>query len=434
MYQGMFNNITPEKKDIENDAIMTSRLRLDMRSDPTPHLTFGGRLSANKVWADSTGVGWFNGSFDSITMDGNVHQKGSDSAIRMERAFATYRNDFDDVHWHFSLGRRPALGGAPWEFSTNGQVGASPLSHAMNWQFDGASLGFDISKKTGLEGMNFKICYGLGFESGAGSGNSYAMDHSSEVNDVNILGYIFRLFDNGNTKVFNMYVHAFDVTDGFTGLTAIPFSVTGIDPDSDGVYDSFFLDANTGGYISRFQPTANIGNMDIVTLLAQSQFKDIKFFVDLAANMAHPSGRSQNPMMQFMGSDAMLNSNGGNEDHDGQSVWVGVTAPIKATEGTIGFEYNWGSKYWFGFNESEDTLGANKLATRGSVYEVYYHQPIIGTKLLVSMGGQIYDYEYTGSGNLLGEPKKIEEATSLDAIMPVADKLWTAYVNLNYRW
>lgn len=435
MYMGMFRNIPAVKQDIDNDIITTTRLRLDMRSDATPHVSFGGRLSANKVWGDSTGVQWFNGSFDSIAMDGNVHQKGSDSAIRMERGFVTYRNDFDDVHWHFSVGRRPALGGAPWEVSTNAQVGASPMVHAINWQFDGASLGFDVSQVAKVEGMNFKICYGQGFESGAGSGNSYAMDYTSDLKDVNFLGYIFRFYDDGQTNITHMYARAFDVTDGFTGLTAIPFAINGLDYDNDSEYDTFTLSANTGGYISRFEPTANLGDMDLITLLLQTKYKGWDLFVDLAANIAHPDGRSQNAMMQFMGADAMLNSDGGQEAHSGQSVWVGIKAPIAFTKGSLGFEYNWGSKYWFGFNESEDTLGASKLATRGQVYELYYHQPIVGTKFLVSVGGQYYDYKYTGSGNPMGEPKEITEGiNALDAIMPVPSEMWSAYLNMSYSW
>ena len=434
MYQGMFSSIPAVKQDIDNDAIMTARLRLDMRSDATANVSFGGRLTANKVFGDSTGVQWFTGSFDSIAMDGNVHQKGSDSAVRMERGFVTYRNDFDDVHWHFSIGRRPALGGAPWEVSTNAQVGASPLVHAINWQFDGASLGFDISKPTKIEGMNFKICWGQGFESGPASGNSYAMDYTSELRDVNFLGYIFRLYEDGQTTVSHMYARAFNVTDGFTGLTAMPFAINGLDYNNDGEYDTFTLSANTGGYISRFEPTANLGDMDLLTLLLQTKYQGWDFFVDFAGNLAHPSGRSQSAMMQFMGADAMLNSFGNQESHSGQSVWLGIAAPIAFTKGSLGFEYNWGSKYWFGFNESEDTLGASKLATRGQVYELYYHQPIVGTKFLVSVGGQYYDYKYTGSGNPMGEPKEIDEAKALDTIMPVASEMWAAYLNMSYRW
>jgi len=41
----------------------------------------------------------------------------------------------------------------------------------------------------------------------------------------------------------------------------------------------------------------------------------------------------------------------------------------------IGIEYNRGSKYWQGFNNSsEDPL--NKLNTNGNVWDVYYIQPI----------------------------------------------------------
>jgi hypothetical protein len=260
------------------------------------------------------------------------------------------------------------------------------------------------------------------------------------VDDVHFLGYIFRLYDDGKTNVSHMYARAFDITDGFTGLTAIPFSINGIDPDNDGEYDTFYLNANSGGYISRFELTENIGDMDLISIVAQHKHKDFEFFVDLAANLAHPSGRSQNAMMQFMGADAMLNDDGGQESHDGYSVWAGIKMPIAATKGALGFEYNWGSRYWFGFNGGEDTLGATKLATRGSVYEIYYHQPIIGTKLLISLGGQYYDYEYTGSGNPMGAPKKIDDTaanggpSALDAIMPVATELWSYYVNLNYRW
>lgn len=434
MYQNMFKGIAPAKADIDNDAIPTTRIRMDFRSDPHPHLTFGARLTANKIWGDSTGVKWFNGSFDSIAMDGNVHNKGTDSVMRLERGFVTYRSDLGDLHWHFSLGRRPAQDGGPWEVSTHGNLGASPLAHVINWQFDGASLGLDISKYTGLEGMNFKICYGQGFESGAGAGNSNAMSHSNDINDVNFMGYIFRIFENSNFKVSHLFARAFDVTDGFTGLTAMPFAINGQDLNNDGTYENYTLDVNYGGYISRFEPTTNLGSIDLVSLLVQGKTKGIDWFIDLASNMAHPSAFSRSAMFQFMEMDSMLNESGSLDDHEGYSVWVGVKLPIPWTDGALGFEYNWGSQYWFGFNISEDTLGANKLAARGDVYEVYYHQPIIGTKFMVSVGGQYYDYEYTGSGNFLGMPKKIDEATALDAVMPVVSEMWTVYANLNYRW
>jgi hypothetical protein len=434
MYQGMFNSIAPQEQDIKNDAIWTSRIRLDLRSDPTPNLTFGGRLSANKVWGDSTGIKWYSGDMSSVAMDGNINQKGSDSAIRMERGFVTYRDDSAAAPWHFSLGRRPALDGAPWEVSQNSVVGGSPMAHAINWQFDGASLGFDLSKQAGIDGFNFKICYGSGFESGVGSGNSYAMAYDNDVSDTSFLGYIMRLYEKGDTRVINMYAHAFDITDGFTGLVAMPFAIAGVDADGNGAYDTYFLDANKGGYVSRMEAFTNIGSMDLLTLLYQTKISDVDFFIDLAGNYASPSGRSLNPMMQFMGTDGLLSGDGDYSSKTGYSVWAGMKVPVTKTGGALGFEWNWGSRYWFGFNGGEDTLNASKLATRGHVLEAYYHQPIIGKKLLVTIGGQYYLYEYNLSGNPMGNPKKIDDLTALDTIMPSPDTMWSAYANLNYRW
>lgn len=433
-YQDLFNSIDPQEQDIDNDAIWTSRIRLDMKGDPAPNLSFGGRLSANKVWGDSSGVKWYSGDMSSVAMDGNIHQKGSDSAIRLERGFVTYRDEAAAAPWHFSLGRRPALDGAPWEVSQNTQVGGSPMAHAINWQFDGASLGFDLSKQVGVDGFNFKLCYGNGFESGIGSGNSYAMAYDNSVDDTSFLGYIMRLYEKGDTRIVNMYAHAFDITDGFTGLVAMPFAISGVDANGDDRYDTYFLDANKGGYVSRMEAFTNIGDMDLLTLLYQTKFSGVDFFIDLAGNYARPSNISQNPMMQFMGTDGLLNSNGESEDRTGYSVWAGVKFPITKTEGALGFEWNWGSQYWFGFNGGEDTLNASKLATRGHVFESYYHQPILGKKFVLSVGGQYYMYDYNLSGNPMGDPKEVDDVTALDALMPVPDTMWNAYANLNYRW
>ncbi|MBU1234451.1 MAG: DUF3373 family protein [Proteobacteria bacterium] len=422
-----------EKQSVKNNALFTSRLRLDLKAKPTPSLSFVGRLSAAKVFGDSTGVKWFNGSPNAVTMDGNVSSVGSDSALRVERAFFTYFGDMGEVPYHFSLGRRPALGGAPAEFSTASMVGGSPMAHGINWQFDGASLGFGLNNVTGIPGANFKLCWGVGFESGIGSGNSYSMSYSSDVDDMQFAGWIANLYESENTKIVNMYAHAFDVTDGFTGLVVMPFTVNGFDFNNDGAYDQYQMNMNSGGYISRTEATANIGSLDIVTLLGQSKIKDVGFFVDLALSHARPSGLSMNPMMQFLGTDALLNSNGEQNDRSGYSVWAGVKTELP-WEGTIGFEYNWGSQYWLGFTGGEDNVAGSKLATRGSVYEIFYNQPMIEKKLTLSLGAQYYDYAYSGSGNPMGEPVKISELTALDAFLPVTDTMWNYYINLVYRW
>ncbi len=429
----MMNMQRAQKQKLHNDALWTSRLRIDLKAKPTRNLSFVGRLSAAKVFGDSTGVKWYNGSPNAVTMDGNVHSTGSDSALRVERAFVTYFGEIGDTPYHFSLGRRPALGGAPTDFSTSSVVGGSPMAHGVNWQFDGASLGFGLEEATGVPGLNFKLCWGFGFESGVGSGNSYSMSYNSDVDDMQFAGWIANLYEDEHTKIVNMYAHAFDVTDGFTGLVVMPFTINGMDFNNDGMYDQYQMNANTGGYISRTEATANIGALDIVTLLGETKIDKVGFFLDLALSHARPSGISANPMLQFMGTDALMNSNGEQNDRTGYSIWAGLKTELP-WEATVGVEYNWGSQYWIGFTGGEDNPAGSKLATRGSVYELFYNQPIVEKKLTLSMGAQYYDYDYTGSGNPMGEPVKISEMTAFDAFLPVTDSMWNYYMNLIYRW
>ena len=431
MYQGMFKSIDPSEVDLDNDFVAQTRVRFDVRSDPNPHLTFGGRLSANKTWSDSTGVGWYTKNGDDVAMDGNIHTKNSDSVVRVERAFVTYRDESGGVPWHISLGRRPALGGTPSQFKANSEIGASPLSHVINWQFDGASLGFDLSNVTDIPGLNYKLCWGQGFESGVG--NSYAMDHEADVEDVQFLGHILRLFKDDKTSINHLYAHAFDVTDGFSGLVAMPFAITGVDPNQDGIYDAYFIDANRGGYISRFEATANIGSLDIANISLKSELFGMTYFVDLAGSHARPDGISESPLMQFMGTDALLNSNGEQEDRTGYSIWVGLITTAPWEKGSFGFEYNYGSRYWLAFTGGEDTIGSSKLATRGQVFDFYYHHQIL-PQLFITANAMYYDYEYTGSGSPLGKPVKIDDTTAFDTLLPVVDDLWVGSTSLNYRW
>lgn len=429
----MLSQMGTEKQSIDNNALFTSRLRVDLKAKPTRSLSFVARLSAAKVYGDSTGVKWYNGGPNAVTMDGNVHSNGSDSALRVERAFFTYFGEAGEVPYHFSLGRRPALGGAPFEFSTSSMVGGSPMAHGINWQFDGASLGFNLADPTGIPGFDFKLCWGVGFESGVGSGNSYSMSYNAEIDDMQFGGWIFKLYENEDTKIINMYAHAFDVTDGFTGLVVMPFTLNGFDFNGDGNFDQYQMGMNSGGWISRTEPTANIGDIDIVTLLGESKIGNIGFFGDLALSHASPSGISGNSIMQFLGTDALLNSNGEQNDRTGYSIWAGIKTELP-WEATVGFEYNWGSEYWIGFTGGEDNPAGSKLATRGSVYELFYNHPMLDKKLTLSIGAQYYDYDYTGSGNPMGAPVKISEMSALDGFLPVTDTMWNYYMNLIYRW
>jgi len=314
-------------------------------------------------------------------------------------------------------------------------VGGSPVSSIINWQFDGASLSFGLEEVTGIPGASFKICYGVGFESDWG--NSTSLNYMrSELKDVHMLGFISDLYDNGNTSLMVNYAHAWDITDGFAGLTVMPFIVAKEDQNMDGVPEYYFSQ-NSGGFITRFEPQTNIGDWDALSLLLRTNLEnltgaDIDLFVSGSWTSTDPTAVSKIAFYEIMGM-GLLSSNGDLEAHDGYGIYAGAVFPMPG-KGRFGVEYNHGSKYWFPFTGAEDSLIGSKVAARGDVYEAYYVKPFFDGNFFVKIGTQFYDYAYTGSGSPLGAPVKISEVTALDAINPVIDEVSNYYLSGTFRF
>ncbi len=412
--------------DYDNDIVYTTRVRMRMRAKLNEKLSADGRLAMYKVWGDSTGIRTYNGNANSVLMDGDTASIPSDDTLRVERAYFTYRDNTHPVKWYVSFGRRPATEGAPLEYRNNSLVGGSPLAHIINWQFDGATLFFGLEDVLGWPGPFIKFCYGVGFE--GGWGNASTLQSNGNVDDVHMAGAILGLYDDDVTKITLNYAHAFDVTDGFTGLTTMPFYVNKVDRNGDGV-DEYYFSKNDSGFVSRVSATANIGEVDLLDLLVQSQFHGIDWFVSAAYSHTNPRRISKNPLFGDILQMGLLSSDGKLENHDGFSVYAGFRVPIEKIHGKFGFEYNYGSKYWFNFTGAEDSLVGSKLAVRGHVFEPYYIQEILGRHFYLIAGAQFYDYEYTNSGNPLGKPIDIGDATALDALTPVVDDLQVYYLS-----
>ncbi|MGM0453032.1 MAG: DUF3373 family protein [Thermodesulfobacteriota bacterium] len=420
----------PEEYDADNDIIYTNRLRLNIMGRFNRHLDFRGRLTAYKVFGDSTGVKFNQGGLNDITLDGNTAGLPHGDTVRVDRAYFVYKNQLGQVPISFSAGRRPSTDGPPLEYRNYSLVGGSPMATIINWQFDGASLTFGMEDTIGIPGASVKLCYGVGYESDWG--NASSLNQRADLEDVHMLGFISDLYDNGSTSLMFNFAHAWDITDGFTGLSVMPFTVAKNNQGTPGdpTDDTYNFSQNNGAFISRLEPTTNIGDWDAASLLLRSQIDTpddhIDWFVSGSWSHTDPTGISTNPFYEIM--DMGLLSTGELESRDGYSVYAGTVFPMPH-DARLGLEYNWGSKYWLNFTGAEDSLIGSKLATRGEVYEAYYHQPIFGRNFFVTLGGQFYDYEYTGSGNPLGKPEKIDEINALSAINPVTDKVWNTYLS-----
>lgn len=439
-FKSMFKGISPRKYDNNNSSIFTNKLRIRLNSRVNDNLSFAGRLSMYKVWSDATDVQWMDGTYKSMYMDGNASAVPTDDKIHVERAYFVYKNEIGGNEWHFSLGRRPSVNGPGKENAEYASLGGSPLSHIIQWQFDGGSLQFNFENLIEfLPGSFIKLCYGKGYESGWGSSNATASNNgliaTPEVDDVEFLGVIVKFYDDEQYKLWYNYARGFGVTDGFTGSAVMPFSVVGHNTDlsADNSYDEYEITPNYFGSSSRTEATAEVGDMEWHAFLAQGETFGFNWFTSFAMSKSKPDGRSLAAMYQFMDQDTMLGSDSGKT---GNSIWVGLSTPeLPVTGGKLGFEYNQGSKYWVAMTGAEDDLVGSKLAVRGKVYELYYHQPIVSNRLFfATIGYQHFDYEYTNSGSYLGAPVKIKDANGLNTMMAVTDKVDKFYASLTYRY
>lgn len=426
----MAANMQPDEYTAKNDAIFTNRLRLNMKAKYNQNLSFGGRLAMYKVAGDSSGVKFMSGSLNDVALDGNTASLPQGDTLHVERAYFNYKQWVSTVPVNFSLGRRPSTDGPPLEYGDYGLEGGSPLGTIINWQFDGASLSFGLEDVTHIPGFAFKLCYGVGFESDWG--NSYSLNGTSYVDDATFGGFIATLYDDEMTSAVLNYAHAWDITDGFVGSVVMPFYPA---KQPDGTYQ--FI-PNSGGYVSRMEASTNIGDFDLVSLLFRTNFSelfaDVDFFLAPSLSHTRPSDISRNPFYEIMGAGLVstADANGNLSSETGYSIYTGVLLPMPF-DARLGLEYNWGSQYWFNMTGAEDSLVGSKLSTRGQVYEAYYIQPIFKENFLVKLGGRYYDYDYTGSGNPLGEPVKISELTAKDTLFPVADTVWNCYLSLTLR-
>ncbi|GGI80314.1 DUF3373 domain-containing protein [Shewanella gelidii] len=431
MLQGVMPYVLSPRKtyDIDNDIYYTTRLRLNLKAKVWDNVSFAGRLSMFKNWGDSTGVQVFD-SWRSFTMDGTNGGNPSGDWLRVDRAYFDWKN-INDSNFYLSIGRRPSTYGPGTQFRENEMRGGTPSGHLVNFNFDGATIGYRLEDITGIEGQVARFCYGQGFESQWGNGELYG---DIITKDTHLGGFNIDYINDGtNFLQFTLFA-ALDVNDGFKGTMAFPNQLAGIFAPN--MYQDLQKFDNFN-FVTRVQPSGVIGDMMLGGIgFSREEENDVKWFVNAGWTRTDSNGNAG--MFGGMNTDAVfnaqLNADGTEiimmpsaaEDagtQDGYGAYVGIQMP--APYGKFGLEYNYGSEYWTPFTQAQDDPIGSKLATRGHVAEAYYIFDI-NPKMFIKLSGIYYDYEYTGSGTPVGAPQKIDDvkAGTAFSMLPVVD---TAY-------
>jgi len=370
-----------EGYDYTNSIMYTSRLRLNMEAKVAKDVDFAGRLTMYKVFGDSTGVQVFNGQPNSINIDGTTVGIPHSDLIHVERAYFTWK-DIGGAPFYLSIGRRPSTGGVPLHLRQDEPRGGTPGGSLIDYQYDGITLGWHITEKSTL-----RACYGIGYESGFGSGDQLKRP-ADRIDDVTLFGFNWDIYDGENMFIQTTLAHAFNVTDGFNGLVVLPTDpVTGKPVPAPAVL--------------RFTPSVNLGDMDLAALILLREDGPFDWFVSLNGNWSDP-----NPVTTPFGglfSDPFETP----EKQNGYMYYIGARYNFDNDKTKLGLEYNHGSEYWFNFAHAEDDIIMPKTATRGDVYEAYLTHRI-RNRFVFKVNYMHYDYEYSGSGWHMGAPKALD--------------------------
>ena len=392
MQQQLFGLLMPAtlvgKYSNDTSILYTNRLRLNMDSKINDDLSVTARLSMYKAWGDSTGVQVFDGQPSSMNIDGTTAGVPNSDMLRVERAYFTW-NHVGGSPLYLSIGRRPSTDGPPLNFRDDEPRGGTPSGALIDFQFDGITVGYHFNEK-----MVWRLCYGVGYQSGFGNGN-VLKSPADRLKDTHLIGANLDFYSTEKTFVQATYAHAFNVTDGFNGQLVLPVNPVTGDPVNAPV-------------VMRYTPSANLGAINLFGVNVNQRFGD----VDLYASGNYSGTRPNGLTTPFGG--LMSDPFEAPVDRNGAMVYVGLRYNVPKNDGRtkIGFEYNHGTKYWFNFAQAEDDIIAPKTSTRGDVYETYLTHRIY-ERFVMKLGYVRYNYNYSGSGWHVGAPNDLNTTSIL---------------------
>jgi Protein of unknown function (DUF3373) len=392
-------------QDWDNSILYTSRLRLNMKAKVADNVTFNGRLAMYKPWGDSSGVQVFNGQPNSIGIDGTGSSVPNSDVLRVDRAHFDWKN-IAGTKFYLSFGRRPSTNGPPMHFRQDEMRGGTPLGTIIDFQFDGITAGWSP-----YENSTLRACYGLGYESGFGSAEQLRTP-GDRLKDSHFFGFNWDIYNKGSNFLQATVARAFDVTDGFNGTVVMQTNpLTGM--------------AIPGNMIMRYSPTANLGDIDMASLLYVREQGQFDLFASYSLMRSNPTDDTT----PFGG--LFTDPFGTPEEQDGSMFYAGARYNFKNDKTKLGFEYNQGSEYWFNFAHGSDDIVAPKTNTRGKVMEFYVTHRI-NKRFIVKLDYIDYAYDYSGSGWHMGAPKDLDNTPMLG--FPTYDSVKKMMLSMTVRF
>lgn len=347
-----------------------NQFRINMEAQVTDTIDFHGRFSYAGYWGDSD-----NG--DAFFQKNQVFLGGHDGIGGIDRFYVNWIPKNLPIPFALTIGRQPSSEGPPFEIKENTVRQSTYPALLFNGVADGIVVTLGMDRYTTLNNSGFRFAYGKAYHSDDDSSLSpFPFFNDNEAGDSDIYAGFFESEIPGLDKSLMVFSYA--------RMSGLPTAFFGpMEP----LYS---------------YPNENIGDMDLwgVHLQAKNLFDNsLALFFSYGGNHSIPDKPSEFGLLSWDNLDS----------HTGHAFYTGLryTVPYELlNHPKLGFEYNHGSRYWYSM-----TIGCpspfNKLATRGSVYDFYYIQPI--NKYLFFRAGYLRaDFDYSGSGTYIGEPTAID--------------------------
>lgn len=344
-----------------------NRFRLTMQAQVTDSIDFHGRMYTSNYWGDTD-------SGDIFFDRNQVFLSEKQQTFNVDRFYINWLPKGLPLPLALTIGRQPATEGPPFSFKENTQRQSTYPALLFNGIADGIVATVGLDKITHLANNGLRLAYA----------KAYHSDNDSYMHP-------FPFIDDDEAQDANIFAAFFE--------SEIP----GL-PDSLMVFSYALLQDLPTTFFGPLQQTYqfkndNIGDMNLwgVHLQAKNILEsNIDLFFSYAGNHSSPDRPTELGLLSW----------GNTKSFTGHAFYAGLRYTFASdlfNEPKVGFEYNHGSRYWYSM-----TVGSpdpfNKLATRGSVYDFYYIQPV-NKHMFFRFGFTSVSYDYTASGQYIGKPE-----------------------------
>jgi len=341
------------------------QLRLGMESHINEKTKFTGRLVMTKAWANSTPM--MQENLDSV--QGRAY---GTTSLFVERAYVDYKITPKIIA---TVGRQPSSDGPGLSLKYDTPRKSTYPALLFNGQADGVVLTYKASKT-----FTTRLAYGKGYQ---WDDRMYGFNaYNPGIKDTNVYGFFMEGKIKSSALGRNLWVFSLVRT---TNLITNPFDPNPATNKSLGGYN------HVGLYFENYHPFGS----------------KIDYFISLA--YAKPDSNGNTGMYDFNG-DGVAETPVKLLKDEGYAYDIGIRYDVQ-NNFKIGYELNYGSKYWFSFSANL-TDPINKLATRGNVNDFYiiYNMDLFQ---LIRLGYTYVNYNYSGSGMYFapndGEPSKVND-------------------------